>query len=100
MDTQHFDMKEVARAEKAASKPGKKSRRSKVKEALAKKAAEDTFAMDVADPRFAAVFDSPQFAIDPSNPQYAVILATREPRCLYSHPTHRVRTTASPRPRA
>ena len=56
--------------------------------------------MDVADPRFAAVFDSPQFAIDPSNPQYAVILATREPRCLYSHPTHRVRTTASPRPRA
>jgi len=64
-------MKEVVRAEKAATKSGKLSRRSKMKQALAKKAAEDTFQLDVDDPRFAAVYESPLFAIDPSNPQYA-----------------------------
>jgi len=67
---QHFDMKEVVRAEKAAGKSGKLSRRSKMKQALAKKAAEDTFQLDVNDPRFAAVYESALFAIDPSNPQY------------------------------
>ena len=58
------------RAEKAASKSGKLSRRSKMKQVLAKKAAEDTFQLDVNDPRFAAVYESALFAIDPSNPQY------------------------------
>jgi hypothetical protein len=62
----HFDMKEIMRAEKHKGKKKKKG----------KKAAEDQgglqeeFKMDVEDPRFKAVFESHEFAIDPSNPKY------------------------------
>ncbi|KAK3898366.1 Pre-rRNA-processing protein esf1 [Staphylotrichum tortipilum] len=63
----HFDMKEIARAEKLkGKKKGKKG----------KKGAEDqgglqeNFAMDVEDARFKAVFENHEFAIDPSNPKF------------------------------
>ena len=96
-------MKEVARAEKAAAKTStKKSRRSKIKEALAKKAADDTFKMDVDDPRFAAIYQSSQFAIDPSNPQCVVARATPRARCQRSagmpHAVRGMRGPALPPP--
>jgi hypothetical protein len=63
----HFDMKEIARAEKLkGKKKGKKG----------KKGAEDqgglqeNFDMDVEDSRFKAVFENHEFAIDPSNPKF------------------------------
>ncbi|KAK3324079.1 hypothetical protein B0T19DRAFT_427689 [Cercophora scortea] len=66
---EHFDMKEITRAEKLR---GKK----KLKGKNAKKAGEDhgglqeEFKVDVEDPRFKAVFESHEFAIDPSNPKF------------------------------
>ncbi|KAI5865151.1 hypothetical protein GGS23DRAFT_411728 [Durotheca rogersii] len=63
----HFDMNEIARAEKQKIKKHKKK---------GKKGAEEPgglqhgFTMDVNDDRFKAVFDSHEFAIDPSNPRY------------------------------
>ncbi|KAF8317357.1 hypothetical protein DL93DRAFT_2110555 [Clavulina sp. PMI_390] len=74
----HFDMKEVIRAEKAASKKGKKNRFDKKKRPLNDSMDNDGvlredgagFAINVADSRFAALHDEPAFAIDPSHPQY------------------------------
>ncbi|KAL2164874.1 hypothetical protein VTH06DRAFT_170 [Thermothelomyces fergusii] len=63
----HFDMKEIERAEKLKGKKKKKK---------GKKAAEDRgglqedFKMDVEDSRFKAVFENHEFAIDPSNPKF------------------------------
>ncbi|KAL2153585.1 hypothetical protein VTH82DRAFT_4740 [Thermothelomyces myriococcoides] len=63
----HFDMKEIERAEKLKGKKKKKK---------GKKATEDRgglqedFKMDVEDSRFKAVFENHEFAIDPSNPKF------------------------------
>ncbi|KAK4248436.1 hypothetical protein C7999DRAFT_40310 [Corynascus novoguineensis] len=62
----HFDMKEITRAEKLKNKKKKKG----------KKGVEDNgglqedFNLDVEDSRFRAVFENHEFAIDPSNPKY------------------------------
>ncbi|KAL1841319.1 hypothetical protein VTJ49DRAFT_7156 [Mycothermus thermophilus] len=62
----HFDMREIAKAEKLKGKKKNKG----------KKGAEDQgglqqdFRMDVNDPRFKAVFENHEFAIDPSNPKF------------------------------
>ncbi|KAL2141429.1 hypothetical protein VTI28DRAFT_2429 [Corynascus sepedonium] len=62
----HFDMKEITRAEKLKNKKKKKG----------KKGVEDNgglqedFNLDVEDSRFKAVFENHEFAIDPSNPKY------------------------------
>lgn len=72
----HFDMQEIALAEKALRKAKKskgKSRLSKrEKSALEamKREGGDGFEVDVQDPRFGAVFERSEFAIDPSHPKF------------------------------
>ncbi|KAI4182498.1 MAG: hypothetical protein L6R41_005943 [Letrouitia leprolyta] len=71
---QHFNMKEILRAERAIAKSKKsKKKNSKAsereKEALKMKE-QDRFKVDVEDPRFDAVFERPEFAIDPSHPRF------------------------------
>ncbi|KAK0715220.1 hypothetical protein B0H67DRAFT_490269 [Lasiosphaeris hirsuta] len=63
----HFDMKEILRAEKQKSK--KKSKKNK-KEAGEDIGLQQDFDMNVEDSRFKAVFESHEFAIDPSNPKF------------------------------
>ncbi|RDL39915.1 putative Pre-rRNA-processing protein esf1 [Venustampulla echinocandica] len=65
----HFDINEIARAEKQAKK-GKKGKGKK--EAGSKRGGlQENFEMDVADERFAGrLFGHHEFAIDPSNPKY------------------------------
>ncbi len=69
-DIAHFDMGEIAKAEKAAVKKRSKKRLSeREKEALAVKE-KDAFEMDVADERFGDVFRRSDYAIDPSHPRF------------------------------
>ncbi|KAK8090705.1 hypothetical protein PG994_000210 [Apiospora phragmitis] len=64
----HFDMNEIARAEKQKDKKNKKKQK--------KDGAEDRgglqqdFEMDVTDERFKKVFENHEFAIDPSDPKF------------------------------
>jgi hypothetical protein len=67
----HFDINEIARAEKAKKKRQRSKKMSKGKEEESKRGGmQEGFQMDVADPRFKAVFESHEFAIDPSNPKF------------------------------
>ena len=68
---QHFDINEIAKAEKALSRKKKSKRKltEREKEALAAKE-RDQFKIDVEDERFKDVFERPEFAIDPSHPKY------------------------------
>jgi hypothetical protein len=70
----HFDINEIARAEKLKGKKGKSKKFTKEKELAAdggkRGGMQKGFEMDVADPRFKAVFESHEFAIDPSNPKF------------------------------
>ncbi|PMB73725.1 Pre-rRNA-processing protein esf1 [Beauveria bassiana] len=72
----HFDMKEILRAEKQQRKKAKAKGKAKkaVAAALEEKggAAElqGDFEMNVGDARFQAVFDSHEYAIDPSHPKF------------------------------
>ncbi|EFX05532.1 pre-rRNA processing protein [Grosmannia clavigera kw1407] len=67
---EHYDLREVMRAEKAKKKMGKKGKKGKKEaEEQAAKPQKD-FVVDMTDPRFQAVFDDPEFAIDPSNPRF------------------------------
>lgn len=72
----HFDMQEIALAEKALRKAKKSKGKSKLskreKSALEamKKEGGDGFEVDVQDPRFGAVFERSEFAIDPSHPKF------------------------------
>ena len=98
--THHFDMNEIARAEKKAARrkktkrlldnehindnddddddddeePQKKRKRTastRPKEAGVGVAAVDDFQMDVSDPRFAALYESHEYAIDPTNARFS-----------------------------
>lgn len=72
----HFDMQEIALAEKALRKAKKSKGKSKMskreKSALEAMTREggDGFEVDVEDPRFGAVFERSEFAIDPSHPKF------------------------------
>lgn len=69
----HFDMKEIALAEKVARRSGKKRKLSRREQAAVESVnAEggDGFRMNVEDPRFGAVFERADFAIDPSHPRF------------------------------
>ncbi|KAM0801796.1 hypothetical protein BDR22DRAFT_820492 [Usnea florida] len=69
-DVNHFDMNDIAKADKASRKKRLKKRLSeREKEALATKE-RDTFEMDLGDERFKDVFRSSDFAIDPSHPRF------------------------------
>ncbi|MCJ1249811.1 pre-rRNA-processing protein esf1 [Trapelia coarctata] len=65
----HFDINEIAKAEKVLKKKKKGKLSAREKAALQAKEKDD-FKMDVADPRFGAVFERPEFAVDPSNPRF------------------------------
>ena len=65
----HFDMNEIAKAEKAEKKKSKRRLSEREKEALAVKG-RDAFEMDVGDERFGDVFRRSDFAIDPSHPRF------------------------------
>ena len=65
----HFDINEIAKAEKALKKKKKGKLSAREKSALQAKE-NDNFRMDVSDPRFGAVFERPEFAVDPSNPRF------------------------------
>jgi hypothetical protein len=65
----HFDINEIARAEKR-SKKGKKSKQAKDGESE-RGGLQENFEMDVGDERFAGrLFGNHEFAIDPSNPKF------------------------------
>ncbi|KAK4228551.1 putative Pre-rRNA-processing protein ESF1 [Podospora fimiseda] len=66
----HFDMREVERAEKLKGKKGKKGKKVKGGTIEDQGGLQEDFDMDVEDPRFKAVFESHEFAIDPSNPKF------------------------------
>ena len=70
-EMQHFDINEIAKAEKALSRKKKSKRKltEREKDALAAKE-KDQFKIDVDDERFRDVFERPEFAIDPSHPKY------------------------------
>ena len=70
-EIQHFDINEIAKAEKALSKRKKSKNKltEREKDALAAKE-RDQFKIDVEDERFRDVFERPEFAIDPSHPKY------------------------------
>ncbi|ODQ53965.1 hypothetical protein SAICODRAFT_6746 [Saitoella complicata NRRL Y-17804] len=65
---QHFDMKQVLKAEKAKKKKGKTAKKQLAK--VDQEATQSDFQIDVKDPRFAALYESHHFAIDPTNPQF------------------------------
>ena len=64
----HFNINELAKAEKALQKKGRMLT-TREKEALEAKR-KDEFKMNVQDPRFSAVFERSEFAIDPSSSKY------------------------------
>jgi len=62
----HFDINEIARAEKKKKKKGKKAEGESKRGGL-----QESFEMDVGDERFAGrLFGNHEFAIDPSNPKF------------------------------
>lgn len=78
-EMQHFDINEIAKAEKALSRKKKSKRKltEREKDALAAKE-KDQFKIDVEDERFRDVFERPEFAIDPSHPKYKGTEGMRE----------------------
>ncbi|KAK7956734.1 uncharacterized protein PG986_005956 [Apiospora aurea] len=67
----HFDMNEIARAEKQKDKKNKKKQKSKKKDGADDRGGlQQDFEMDVADERFKKVFESHEYAIDPSDPKF------------------------------
>jgi hypothetical protein len=63
----HFNMNEIAKAEKVLKKKSKNNKKAKdAKEVLE----QDDFNMETQDPRFAQLFESHEFAIDPTNPRF------------------------------
>ncbi|KAF7196692.1 Pre-rRNA-processing protein esf1 [Pseudocercospora fuligena] len=62
---QHFDMREIEKAEKAARKKGKNKKGKK-----SETAEQDDFEVETSDPRFKALFDSHEYAIDPTAPAF------------------------------
>ncbi|KAL6719146.1 pre-rRNA-processing protein esf1 [Lecanora helva] len=71
-DLNHFDINDIAKAEKALSRKKKlKKHKMREKEAQALEVKQrDQFQMDVGDERFRDVFERNEFAIDPSHPRY------------------------------
>ena len=62
----HFDINEIARAEKRSRKKGKKGKEKESKRG----GLQEDFEMNVNDPRFNAVYESHEFAIDRSHPRF------------------------------
>lgn len=65
---QHFDMREIEKAEKLARKKGKGKKH--LKKTAAAGASPDEFQIETEDPRFAALFESHEYAIDPTSSKF------------------------------
>ncbi|THW67912.1 hypothetical protein D6D25_01530 [Aureobasidium pullulans] len=63
----HFNMNEIAKAEKTLKKKSKNNKKAKD---AAEVLGQDDFNMETQDPRFAKLFESHEFAIDPTNPRF------------------------------
>ncbi|KAF2467659.1 uncharacterized protein BDR25DRAFT_291605, partial [Lindgomyces ingoldianus] len=63
----HFDMNDIAKAEKAKRKGKKKRTKDEVAGAGE---VQDEFQINTQDPRFAKLYESHEFAIDPTNPRF------------------------------
>ncbi|KAI6708160.1 pre-rRNA processing protein Esf1 [Diplocarpon mali] len=63
---EHFDINEIARAEKKKRKKGKGKKDGESKRG----GLQEGFEMDVEDRRFGKLFESHEFAIDPTNPKF------------------------------
>ncbi|KAF9969645.1 pre-rRNA-processing protein esf1 [Actinomortierella ambigua] len=70
---QHFNMKEIMKAEKRKNRKHKGGKHGKEGEDL-----QDDFKIDTNDPRFAALHESHEFALDPTNPQFKKTKAMTE----------------------
>ena len=70
VELNHFDMKEIEKAEKKAKKKGKKFRTKQQQADGGAMVEVDDFKMDTHDPRFARLYDNHEFAIDPTNPRF------------------------------
>ncbi|KAF9349446.1 pre-rRNA-processing protein esf1 [Mortierella sp. AD094] len=86
-NNQHFNMKEIQKAEKKKNKKKTKGQHDKDKgEDL-----QDDFKIDVADPRFSALHESHHFALDPTNPNFkktkamTELLQERQKRTVAAH---------------
>ncbi|KAK1078970.1 pre-rRNA-processing protein esf1 [Friedmanniomyces endolithicus] len=78
-NVRHFDMREVAKAEKEAKRKGKKGGNKSKPENPGSEGMADgngdgvvaaKFNVDSRDPRFKALFESHEYAIDPTNPRF------------------------------
>ncbi|KAG0349364.1 pre-rRNA-processing protein esf1 [Podila minutissima] len=65
---QHFNMKEIQKAEKKKNRNKKKGRNNNDKDKG--EDLQDDFKIDVKDPRFSALHESHHFALDPTNPNF------------------------------
>ncbi|KAG0328532.1 pre-rRNA-processing protein esf1, partial [Podila humilis] len=73
---QHFNMKEIQKAEK--KKKGKKGKKGGDGNKDAGEDLQDDFKIDVQDPRFSALHESHHFALDPTNPNFKKTKAMSE----------------------
>ena len=65
----HFDINEIARAEKQKKKR-QRNKKDKEVEGGKRGGLQESFEMDVGDERFSKLFESHEFAIDPTNPKF------------------------------
>ena len=65
-EVRHFDMNEIAKAEKRGKKKGKRDKKGKDSGEQPR----DEFHMNTKDPRFARLYESHEFSIDPNNPRF------------------------------
>jgi hypothetical protein len=70
----HFDINEIARAEKRNRRKGKKGQEKESKRG----GLQEDFEINVNDPRFAAVYQSHEFAIDRSHPRFKETAAMKK----------------------
>ncbi|RDW80386.1 pre-rRNA-processing protein ESF1-like protein [Coleophoma crateriformis] len=75
----HFDINEIARAEKQKKKRQRSKKLSKKGEEESKRGGlQENFEIDVGDERFGKLFENHEFAIDPSNPRFKSTEAMRK----------------------
>ncbi|KAG0330559.1 pre-rRNA-processing protein esf1 [Dissophora globulifera] len=74
-NNQHFNMKEIQKAEKKNKRKKNKARQNEKDNG---EDLQDNFKIDVSDPRFSALHDSHHFALDPTNPNFKKTKAMTE----------------------
>ncbi|KAG0206227.1 pre-rRNA-processing protein esf1 [Mortierella sp. NVP41] len=75
---QHFNMKEIQKAEKKNKKKNKKAGKGPQNDRDKGEDLQDDFKIDVKDPRFSALHESHHFALDPTNPNFKKTKAMTE----------------------